>query len=557
VSRKHFQSGAFVVAAMAALTLGGRFFGFIREVVLANYFGTTYVVDAYVMAINVPTIIFGGILASVSVSFIPIYARLHADEGRLSADLFASRVINALTLVAMVISILGICFAPQLVSAFAYGWHDNSEMAKAIDLCVFFTRFTFAVLLFNAVAELQNAWQRFYHHYYVPIIADYLQNAFIIGFVIFAAYFGQIYIIFGLLFGYMSRWFIGAAAIRLRGFRHKWDFKLGKAVQHVVALAIPVFIGSYLNQITVAVDKIMASGLPEGSVAALNYGVLVSNLFAVLIGTMLTQYLYPKMAKSYVSDATSEWIGQLRTGIAMICILGIPTMLGLLLYSHPIIELVYERGAFNMASSELTQTCFLWYTTGLVFQMLIGFLTQAYYSRGDTKTPIIMSAICACINVVGNLLLVDIMGIGGIALSTSIAFALNAIMLCFALRRYSKRAFTSVDSIGGDTAVAGDSGSVDNDGNSLSDSTVLFGRFFVLRTAKILIASICAVAVSWPVYNGVIAVASAPLGDGFAAFFSLVCAVFVCAVAYYILLRVLRVKEVYIIHKLLPWVGSK
>jgi putative peptidoglycan lipid II flippase len=520
------SSAAMVVSIMAALTLVSKFLGFIREVFLANYFGTSYVVDAYVMAMNIPQTIFAGILGATAITFIPVYAAILEEDGRLPADLFASRLINGIGVVSVVVSAAGIAFAPQLVGLFAYGWRTNPEMAPAIALCIFYVRIGFVALFFTAIAELQAAWQRFHHHYYVPIIVTYGQNICIIAFTIIAAYFGNKYIAFGLLAGCCLRWLIGVIAMQRQGYRHRMDFKVGSAIRRVILLAIPVFVGNYLNQIAIAVDKIMASGLPEGSVSALNYGVLVNNLFIALAGSMVSAYLYPRLSEAIAKGDSAVWRGQIRTGVAVLFIIGVPVTFGSLLYSRQAIELVYERGAFSAASSDLTAVCFFWFAVGLVFQLCIGFLNTAFFSRQDTKTPIVLAAIATCVNVAGNLLLTPLMGIGGIALSTSIAFFINMILLILLMRARSREA------TGGEGH--------------------LFGYPFAVKTVKIVAASLISVAVSYPVYLGLARITNAASGSSLLQLVCLLAAVLVCAAVYYILLRLLKVQEVHLIRKLLP-----
>jgi putative peptidoglycan lipid II flippase len=399
-------------------------------------------------------------------------------------------------------------------------------MAPAIALCIFFVRIGFVALFFTAIAELQAAWQRFHHHYYVPIIVTYGQNICIIVFIIIAAYFGGKYIAFGLLAGCFLRWLISVIAMRRQGYRHHMDFKFGPAIRRVILLAFPVLVGNYLNQIALAGDLGMASGLPEGSVSALNYGVLVNTLLVGLAGSMVSAYRYPRLSEAIAKGDLGVWRGQIRTGMAVLFLIGIPVTLGSLLYSRQAIELVYERGAFSTASSDLTAICFFWFAVGLVFQLCIGFLNSAFFSRQDTKTPIILAAIATGVNVAGNLLLTPLMGIGGIALSTSIAFFINMILLIALMRARSR-------------AATGGKGH-------------LFGYPFAIKTVKIVIAALAAVAVSYPVYLGVANLTKAQSDAGLIQLVCLLAAVLVCIVVYYILLRLLKVQEVRLIRKLLP-----
>jgi putative peptidoglycan lipid II flippase len=157
--------------------------------------------------------------------------------------------------------------------------------------------------------------------------------------------------------------------------------------------------------------------------------------------------------------------------------------------------------------------------------MMIVFLTNVFYSRNDTKTPVVLSGACVGINVVGNIILTRVMGIGGIALSTSITFFVNALLLIAVLRKHSREAETS-------------------------HAQPLFGRAFAARTLKILLAAICAIACSYPIYQGV-----NRLLDPASSLTTLLCllaAAVVGAGVYYALLHLFKVEEIRLIRELLP-----
>jgi putative peptidoglycan lipid II flippase len=194
-------------------------------------------------------------------------------------------------------------------------------------------------------------------------------------------------------------------------------------------MSIPVFFGATLNQITVFIDKLLATWLAEGSIAVLNYGLLVQLLFIELFGGMIATYLYPKMAQAYASHDIENWKIQFNNGVGMLFVMGIPLCIGSLVFSNEIIQLIFERGAFDSYSTQNTAAVFFFYSIGTPLQISRQFLIEAHYSIQDTKTPFIVSAISATIKIIGNLVLINAMGLRGIALSTGIAFFINSAVL--------------------------------------------------------------------------------------------------------------------------------
>ncbi|HHU17708.1 MAG TPA: murein biosynthesis integral membrane protein MurJ, partial [Clostridiales bacterium] len=89
---------------MSILTLGSKLIGFIREMVMSNYFGTSYVTDAYVMAFTILSVLFGGIITAISTAYLPVFSRISESEGKLEGDRFTSEIVNILLAISVVIS---------------------------------------------------------------------------------------------------------------------------------------------------------------------------------------------------------------------------------------------------------------------------------------------------------------------------------------------------------------------------------------------------------------------------------------------------------------------
>jgi murein biosynthesis integral membrane protein MurJ len=512
--KKGAQSAVVVVVTMMALTLGSRCFGFVREMFLASYFGTSYVVDAYVMAINIPQLVFQGVIVAVAATFIPICSKLTQEHGREGADLFTSRTINTMTIVSIAVSAVGICFSKQFVYIFAHGWLSNPDMLPAIELTTFFLKVTFAAILFSALAEILDSYQRCRNHYYTPIFANYFYSISIIAFVLVAHRLGNRWIVFGVLAGFFLRFLVDGVAVKIGKYRHRLDTRPNDTTRRVFLLAAPVFFAHYLNVVTVFVDKWMASWLPEGSIAALNYGNLVNNLFVTIVGAMIATYLYPKMSCAFADKDKEKLRRHFNKGLGILLVVGVPVSIGCLAYSRQLIQLIYERNAFDAASTDMTTTTFFYYAIGLAFQIPILFLVQSFYSAHDTKTPVVISVVCAAVNVAGNLALIKPMGIGGVALSTSIAFAFNLILLLLAFRK--------------------------------KYPGLIAGRF-PLKLAKILLASVAAVGVSYIEFRMIGSVARffvSPASSVILLFVATALAIGIAAILYLALLKLFGVEEV-------------
>lgn len=428
--RKIQITAAQTAVLMAILTLGSKFVGFIREMVLANYFGTSFVVDAYTLAQSIPTMIFGSIFSAVAISFMPVYSKKYELEGAEEANLFTSRTLNILMLVSAISAALGLVFSDQLVAIFS-----QFSDPKTIALTSFYLKVTFSFIIFNSVSTLLEAFLQYKSVFLPQIIIGYLQSACIIAVAVVSAFTSYYYLAFGILLGCALRALGVSFLAKKNGFRYSFDWKLGAATKEIMLLAMPVFIGGSINQINAFVDRMLASGLPEGSIAALNYGNLIVSMVNTMTVTIMVTIIYPKMTQANALKDYERLGSVAERGINLAVLVALPCTMGAMVYSEQIIQVVYERGAFDPAATALTGPAFFYYAIGLVFLCLNTLLTKIYYSFGDTRTPVYCGFAGMIVNVGLNLILVRFMAHGGLALATSVAAAVNAFGLYYLMKR--------------------------------------------------------------------------------------------------------------------------
>lgn len=335
---KTIRTAAQTAVIMVILTLISKFLGFIREMVMANYFGTSYITDAYVMAIAIPGIIFGGILSAVSVAYMPLFSKTFEQEGESKANEFTSGILNILSILAMASGILGMFLSDQIVAIFASGFTE-----KTASLTSFFLKVTFFYLIFSATADILESFLR-YKGVFIPQVAfGFIQNFVLIGTIAFSAYTSYYYLVFGYLLVYLLRLIIMSGIAKKFSFRYYIEVKFSSTIKRIMVLALPVFIGSSMAQINIFVDKTLASGLPEGSVSALNYGNLLVTMISGITISIMTTIIYPKLSQASAQNDTLRIANIVETGINLIFIIAVPCTLGAMVYSHQIVQIVLKE----------------------------------------------------------------------------------------------------------------------------------------------------------------------------------------------------------------------
>lgn len=428
------RTAAQTAVLLAIVTLGSKFFGFVREILMANYYGTTYITDAYVIATSIPSMIFAGILGAIATSFIPIYSKKRETEGELQADLFTSQTINMITIVAIVSSLIGIVFSDQLVYIFTRGGFVGETAAIAS----FYVKVTFSFTFFTSTAGIMEAYLKYKNVFISPTIAGYSVSIVTIIFIVISHYTSPYYLVFGMLVGNAIRALIVFAISGKHGYHHKLNFHVSQAVKDIFRLALPVFIGSTVGQINLFVNKSLAAGLSEGSAAAINYSDLVIGLITGITTTIVASILYPKMAQAFSQKDMIRYSGLYNSGVSILLMIGIPFTAGLMLYGEEVIQIIFERGVFDGASTELTYNAFFYYSIGIAFSSLQGFLIQTFYSMHNTRTPLIIAIICMVINMISNLILVNYMAHAGLALGGTISVVVSVISLFICIVNFTE-----------------------------------------------------------------------------------------------------------------------
>ncbi len=429
---KAVQTAAKTAILMAVLLLCSKCIGFVREMVMAAFFGTSYITDAYVMAQSIPSMLFLGIFGAVATAYIPLLSDYMEKGSQEEGNAFTSRVINILLVISALSALVGLFFSDKLTALMAPGFEEETAILTSRYL-----KITFMYTVFSATAGILEAYLQYKGTFIPQVIIGYSQSAILIVTIIVSAYTDCYFLAFGLLIAYIVRLILMYVMARKKGYRyslHRGSY--GKVFKQIIPLAIPVFIGHCGYQINMFVDKYLASGLIEGSVSALNYGNLLNGMIMTLSTSVLNTIIYPKIAQASASDRRDSVIAMSQTGVSLSVLIALPFAMGAIVYSGEIVQIVFERGAFDVAATELTTGAYRFYSVGMTFMALNTFLTSVAYSIKDTRRPMYFALVGVVTNIAVNLMLVGSMQHCGLALATSCAAAVNSVLLYVGLRHF-------------------------------------------------------------------------------------------------------------------------
>lgn len=428
--KKGIRTTAQTAVLMAMLTLVSKLFGFIREMVMANFFGASFITDAYAMSFTILTVLFGGVITAVSTAYIPIYSRINENKGKKAGDEFTSRILNILLLFTIVLSVLGIIFSDQLIAVLASGFSGETA-----ELASFYVKVLFSYVIFSSAAGVLESYLQYKGVFLPQIIGGYFVSICTIAVIIISAYTSYYYLAFGMLAGYAFRFITIAVIAKKKHFQYSPVLKRDETIEEIIRVSMPVFLGTYAVSINHFVDKTLASRLTEGSISALNYATLLNSMITGLTITILATVIYPKLAQAISQHQQDRFNAILSSGLTIVVMIALPCSLGAMLYSEQVVQIVYERGAFGGKATAMTSSAFFFYAAGLLFLSVNELITRAYYSMRNMKTPMAFAGISVIINIVLSLILIRLMAHSGLALATSIAAFCNTLLLWTNIRK--------------------------------------------------------------------------------------------------------------------------
>jgi putative peptidoglycan lipid II flippase len=429
---KPFQKTNFVRSSVgiSAIVVFGYIFSFVQSAVFASLFGLTYEADAYVIAAQIPLILFAVIAVGVRTVILPIYTKRLMENGESHANLFVRNILTIALLLASIFALIGIILAEPIVFLFAPGFDTQTH-----NLTVKILKIIFPIIIFTIQSDIYNAILNTRRVFFWPQMASYIKNlSQILVLLVFASQFG----IYGAAIGLLSGTILQSIYLVLLASKHfvyRPFLDIHDPDVHKVGkLILPVTIGISIAQIKSFIERNIASGLNIGSIAALNYASNINSIFSGLFVQAISTVIYPSFAEHVINkDFTSlnRLINSVISGITLIIL---PIMGGLIICNKELVAILLERGFFDSNATSLTGSILIFYNIGLIFVIIRDIISRVFYSFNDTKTPMFNSSIGLIIQVLLSIPLSKVMGAPGLALASSISSAIICLQLIINLK---------------------------------------------------------------------------------------------------------------------------
>ncbi len=413
------------------LTIVSKVMGLARELSLSYFFGASNISDAYLIALTIPTVIFSFIGLGVKTTFIPMYREVFDKNGIEKANEFTNNVSVLISLVSTIIVIIVQIFTVDVVRIFASGFEGDTLI-----LAVQLTRITIFSVYIIGLNYICEGYLQTNSKFLITGLIGIPLNIIIVLSIVAGYKVDTVWLGIGQIIAVLSQLGFMIPFIIKQGYKVKGHINLrDKNLTRMFYLSIPVILGTSVNQINKLVDRTIASSITVGGISALVYANRLNLFIQGIFVLSVTTVMFPMVTKMASQNNTAGIKKITMDAINGVSLLLVPIAIGSMLFSTEIVDLIYGRGAFDIEAIQLTASSLFYYSIGITFFGFREILAKTFYSLQDTKTPMINAAIGMGINIVLNIILSKYLGVGGLALATSIAGICITLLMFISLRR--------------------------------------------------------------------------------------------------------------------------
>ncbi len=414
---------SFIIVSLSIFS--SRIFGLLRDVVIASTFGAGSLTDVFFVAFRVPNMlrrIFAeGAFSSV---FTPAFAK-KLKKSEKEAKRFAGKFFAVLLIALSVTVLFGEVFTPLIIKVIAPGFEGDAGT-----LAIALTREMFPYILLVSLVAFFGGILNGYEHFFAPAVSTVLFN---ISLILCAVFFKDSLSVhalaIGVIFGGVFQLLLQVLFLKKVAFIPKPILELDEDVKKALKNIVPGLFGFGVRQLSMLADTVIASFLYVGAISYLYYANRFVQLPLGIFAIGISQVLLPKLAKSF--DSKEGFRKKLILGLTLCSFVIVPSTYGLIFFGKPLIDIVFRHGEFTFGDLRATYYVLCGYGAGLLFYSFEKILVNAFYSLDDYRFPVKVGAITLVFNIIANLFLCFVLGLGaaGLALGTAITSLFNVIFL--------------------------------------------------------------------------------------------------------------------------------
>ena len=411
-----------------AATLVSAILGFGREVVNAKFYGTSAAMDAFLAAATIPTILFGVFNGALVSALVPVFSEYVARGDDDSAWRLGSTIFNTIAIALTLLAVGGWFLAPAYVPLVAHGFppaqlHDTIEMTRWLMPSVV------ATSLAGVVSAMLNARHRFSSSATQGIAINVVTIAAVLWF---EHKLGIYALVLGTALGLCAQLAVQLPTmVRLRMYRPALDLH-HPGLAKVWLMLGPIVVGSAAGQLAIFFDRYFASTLSPGYIAGMNYATKLVGFPQQIFAAAIATVIFPLLASQFASANKAGIKRSVVMGLRLVNFIAIPSVVGLISLGHPIVGVLFQRGAFGETATDLCAGLLPYAAIGLVGLAASIVLTRCCFACKETRWTVAISVFTVVLNIVLSIAWLGPLGARGLLLANSLSQWVQAALL-FAL----------------------------------------------------------------------------------------------------------------------------
>ncbi len=422
-------------------TFISRVLGYVKDMILAVFFGATGLSDTFFVAFRIPNLL-RELFAegSMSSAFIPVLTEHQTKQGLQEARKLVRITFTFVLIFVGLFCLFGVIFAPAIVTSIAPGFLGVPEK---FSLTVLLTRGMFPFLLFVSLAAVVMGALNTKRIFFIPALAPAMLNVAIIATVLSLAPRMEqpvISVAIGVVLGGIIQLAFQLPSFFKNGYglRPEYDFR-HPGLKKMSILILPATMGMAVAQINIFVSTILASYLPEGSITYLYYSMRLIQFPIGVFGVAMGMAVLPTLSEHAVKGEFDKLRDDFSFALRLLFFITVPAMVGLIVLREPIVNILFQRGKFDYAATIGTAQALFFYSLGIWAIVGVRVVTASFYSMQDTKTPVKIAVVALLTNIILSFVFMKPLKHSGLALANALASILNFFLLFYFLRKRLKR----------------------------------------------------------------------------------------------------------------------
>jgi putative peptidoglycan lipid II flippase len=415
------KSIKWATAILAVSALVSALLGLYRDRLLAGFFGAGVETSVYFAAFRIPDLIYKVlILGGVLVAFLPIFAEYFAEKKEKAWEM-TNQVLNIFSFLLILSCLILFIFTPQLIKFIIPGLSLESK-SEAVSL----SRLLFLSPIFFGISNIFSGVLHYFNRFLTYSLAPVLYNVgIVLGILFLSPSLGIFGAGVGVIIGAFFHLAIQIPSALNCGFRYRFIFNFKyPALKRIFKLALPRVFSVAAYQVNLIVMTSFASLISTGSIAIFSFAQNLQGLPTGILGISLATAIFPTFSRYLANGQKKEFLNTFSSVLRQSLFLMVPLTLFFFLLRNQIVGLILGVGRFNLEDSQLTTVSLGFFAISIFALSLIPYLTRAFFSLQDTKTPALLTLIFVALNLSLSFFFIKSLGSANL-LSTAVRNVFN------------------------------------------------------------------------------------------------------------------------------------